>query len=396
MTTATLNLNFKTLGLTIINDFFKKPDTIEKQEAYNTESENHADLFLFNDLEKKFCETIPSLMFRTLGLEILDRPSHIQKKIDRLQKFCSECGSNDFYEDFSRGEKICTNCGIVFRDHRETYMPPRNFENDDRIQHEVFDRTFKRKSISPSDLQLCTNPTNFKRRMRVDGYYDSKERKRNEVDLLFKRIKKPLRIPDYVIDHAWKHYRNLEGMDVFVGKRMLDVCSAFIYVALLQCNRPIQMQKYSNEISNHVGELTKKNLRKAKNHLFYLAKRCGYDIGKEEVMIDTRDMIQTTINYIRAQSNNKTEREFTIIQIQTEKILAKVSKLMRFYGAITSTIPSIMYYVSKRYTIPLTYGELVKATYVSSQSIRKKYKILIDHLGHPRKKQKIKQKMIVY
>jgi len=63
---------------------------------------------------------------------ILDKSGHKINDSDEVTEICSECGSRDIRTDYTRGETICSNCGVVlsFR-HIDQGPEWRAFSNED-------------------------------------------------------------------------------------------------------------------------------------------------------------------------------------------------------------------------------------------------------------------------
>lgn len=319
-------------------------------------------------------------IFKTISYSFFFTKSGENEK----REICPECTGTEFRYDTSVGTKVCITCGLVIEtdETEEKYQSGRS-EAD---HTEVFSNVYKRKSIRMDDILNSYDQSTFRRILKRDGYYDSDERRRNEVEKIFTRIKNGLGIQKYVIERAWKHYRNLENSNIFVGKRMFSICAALVYISHLQFGIPIQMQDFVFRINEHVGEITKSELHRAKAHVISCANEIGYDIG-ENTKMDSIGMLHAIINALRAKYK-KEERYLSVLTIESKKMFKSAKKFLRYYGSLSSSVPSIIYYVAKSHSIPLTYNELKEASLASPQSIRRKYRILVKVYGNPKSRWK--------
>jgi len=314
---------------------------------------------------------------------------------DLSVQYCNNCGNYNISFDQITQEKVCTNCGMVIDTSNFSTLPPRIIKPN-QIHHEPIAKTFKRKTISASDLKLCENKSNFIRQFGRDGYYDSNERKQNTVDYIFTNVKKILSLPQYIIDYAWNHYKYLEKYNIFIGKNISALCYAFIYISLLQNDRPIQFQKYYSSILTSVDPISKKEFRKAKNYIINSSNKYAFPLQKDKLMLSADQIIDTIIIGLREQLPKLplNESQLLKLQIDSKKLCKKALKYFSYDGSVNSSIPSILYYLSKMYKIPLTYDDLIKVAYVSAQSIRKKYQILVQHYGNPKERKKERKNAI--
>lgn len=352
-----------------------------KHAMFEFVSNNYHDHSLYLETERVFC-----FSFKSLNTNIVSDTSKLRLNDNNLSNVCPDCGEMQLWVDAVTYKKVCQNCGFIADECYVVDTPPRVMDKPKIEQHNVLPKLFKRKTLTTADLKLCSNSHTFQRMFNRDGYYDVNERKRTEVDTIFNSVKHALNIPQYIIDHAWNHYIQMENTDLFIGKNKNHICYALIYISLLQNNRAIQIHRFIKMISDKLKKITKKDLYRNKNSILNTAKKYGYNIGIDKITKTTDNIIEDIITALRQDNKPRTENDYYILYNMTKRMVKHSSKLLRYHGSIISTITSIMYYISRVYDIPLSHNDLLNASAVSPQTIQSKYKIIVSRYGNPETK----------
>ena len=170
-----------------------------------------------------------------------------------IQK-CVSCKSS-LIDDLQRGERICSNCGIVVVEQMEDYGPERIGISSDTgmklaratgqttlAQHDLGISTeisigttdFSGKKISAEVQRQMNNGRTWHKRVRVSS---SRDRRLTNVLGVMSEICQNCSLPKNVLETASKIYRSLDGKDIKVkGKSVVSISAAVVYMACKRCD----------------------------------------------------------------------------------------------------------------------------------------------------------------
>ncbi|MHA1668707.1 MAG: transcription initiation factor IIB [Candidatus Heimdallarchaeaceae archaeon] len=176
---------------------------------------------------------------------------------------CPNCNSTEIVEDYARGEKICSNCGLVVSRLIDSSPEWRAFSGEERANKS---RTGSPISALKSDYgvssqisygnidifgkKLDPNVVAKMRRLRWLNKRDSRSQIRNLRIALreLKRIASQLEISEEIAEAAAKTYRKALKADLIRGRSIESMVAAAIYLAARQYNNPTTLK----DIEKHI------------------------------------------------------------------------------------------------------------------------------------------------
>ncbi len=152
---------------------------------------------------------------------------------------CEECGSIFFYNDFHRGERICTNCGLVLESkmikYSEDLKPCITFEDKMRISHNggPIGGFRVRDLISKTTIKFrdCKGNPRFFRLMKIDAGKQPELRSLCISLMHLNRICWDLSLPVRIKDDASEIFNKAWKMGVLRGYSIELMASASVYYA---------------------------------------------------------------------------------------------------------------------------------------------------------------------
>ncbi len=186
---------------------------------------------------------------------------NIEKDIEGENETCKNCGAIIFVVDESRGEKICSECGLVIHSNiispspewrafdadqekkRAHVGPPMTFTIHDKGLSTVIDfrdrDAFGRK-LSPSNKVLIYRLRKWQRRIRVS---DALDRNLGFALSELDRMASALSLPRNLRETASKLYRIALKNHLIRGRSIEGVAAASIYASCRLCKIPRALQE---------------------------------------------------------------------------------------------------------------------------------------------------------
>ncbi|RLI58331.1 MAG: transcription initiation factor IIB [Candidatus Thorarchaeota archaeon] len=185
---------------------------------------------------------------------------------------CPECGSTDLIRDNTKGEVICTTCGLVLSDHRIDSGPEwRAFTSDER---DARSRTGAPASYTMHDKGLSTlidwrdrdgKGTAFNARQRAQIYrlrkwqirtrvHSSLDRNLAQAMTEIERLSSQLGLSQSLKEHAARLYRKLIAGRLWKSRSIDATAAAAVYAACRHRRSPRSVE----EIAEHSRESKKK------------------------------------------------------------------------------------------------------------------------------------------
>jgi transcription initiation factor TFIIB len=176
---------------------------------------------------------------------------------------CSNCNSNEIVSDYSRGESICSNCGVVLSKLIDTTPEWRSFTAEEKSNRS---RTGAPISSLKSDYGISSQISFSNmdiygrklepavvakmRRLRWLNRRDSRSHIRNLRIALreLRRIVSQLELSDEIAESAATNYRKALKADLIRGRSIESMVAAAIYIASRQYNNPTTLK----DIEKHI------------------------------------------------------------------------------------------------------------------------------------------------
>jgi transcription initiation factor TFIIB len=233
---------------------------------------------------------LDSSKFYLTGLILLKNNKNTGKNLRNKQNIedainCPECSSKHIFKDYSRGELVCKNCGLVIDENLIDHGPEwRAFDSE---QREKRSRTGSPMNYSIHDKGLSTTiswqnrdaygksiPTRnraqlfrlrkWQRRIRIsDGTERNLALALREID----RMSSMMGLPRNVRETAAMIYRKTALNNLARGRSVNGIVAATLYAACRQCNVPRTL----NEISS-IAQMPRKDV--GRNYR-YISRRLG-------------------------------------------------------------------------------------------------------------------------
>ena len=177
---------------------------------------------------------------------------------------CPNCNSNEIVSDYSRGESICSNCGVVLSKLIDTTPEWRSFTAEEKSNRS---RTGAPISSLKSDYGISSQisfsnidiygrklePTVVAkmRRLRWLNRRDSRSHIRNLRIALreLRRIVSQLELSDEIAESAATTYRKALKADLIRGRSIESMVAAAVYIASRQYNNPTTLK----DIEKHIN-----------------------------------------------------------------------------------------------------------------------------------------------
>ncbi len=183
---------------------------------------------------------------------------------DEVDK-CPNCSSSDIKHDYSRGEIICRNCGLVISkiiDHSPEW---RAFSDEERISRSRASSVVSplktdfgvSSSISYSDKdiygrKLGVGILNKMRRLRKLNRRETRAHVRNLRIALreIRRLISQLDLSDEIGEYAATFYRKALKADLIRGRSIESMVAAAVYIAARQTNTPLTLKDIEKHINS--------------------------------------------------------------------------------------------------------------------------------------------------
>ena len=191
-----------------------------------------------------------------------------KQKIEYIQK-CPECGSSDLVKDYSRGEIVCQNCGLVVHDNLIDHGPEwRAFDSEQRqkrartgapMKYTLHDKGLSTaigwknrdaygRSIPTRNRAQLYRLRKWQRRIRIS---DATERSLAFALSELDRMASDKGLPRTVRETAAMIYRKAVLKNLIRGRSVEGVSAAALYAACRQCNVPRTLDEIAG--SSHVS-----------------------------------------------------------------------------------------------------------------------------------------------
>jgi len=300
-----------------------------------------------------------------------------KQKIEETIK-CSKCGCTHLSRDYSRGELICNDCGLVieedFIDHgpewrafdseqrekRARVGPPSTYTIHDKGLNTILgwgNRDSYGKSIPTRNRAQLFRLRKWQRRIRIA---DGAERSLAIALSALDRMTSSMGLPRAVRETAAMIYRKSALKRLARGRRIEGVAAAALYAACRQCHVPRTL----NEISN-VAQISRKEIGKT------------YRFLTRE--LELRLMPTTPQDYIsRFCSELKLSKD---VHVKTIEILKKAAEKELTSGrSPTGIAAASLYIASVLCGERRTQREIAEVAGVTEVTIRNRYKELVGKL----------------
>ncbi len=177
---------------------------------------------------------------------------------------CPNCNSNEIVSDYSRGESICSNCGVVLSKLIDTTPEWRSFTAEEKSNRSRTGAPISplksdygiSSQISFSNLDIYgrkLEPTVVAkmRRLRWLNRRDSRSHIRNLRIALreLRRIVSQLELSDEIAEVAATTYRKALKADLIRGRSIESMVAAAIYIASRQYNNPTTLKDVEKHIN---------------------------------------------------------------------------------------------------------------------------------------------------
>ncbi|MHA1116164.1 MAG: transcription initiation factor IIB [Candidatus Heimdallarchaeaceae archaeon] len=297
------------------------------------------------------------------------------KTLNRTSDVCPNCSSKDVKHDYTRGEMICRNCGLVMSkiiDHSPEW---RAFSEDEKTSRSrvgspisVLKTDFGvSSSISYGDKDIYGNKLNPNilskmRRLRRLNRRESRSHIRNLRIALreLKRICSQLELSDEIAEIAATFYRKALKEDLIRGRSIESMVAAAIYLAARQSNIPVTLK----DIENHINADRK------------VIARC-FRLFVQELQIRP-----TPVNPVVLISKICDELELTMrTQNEAIKILEETKHLRLDVGKNPSSIAAASIYIAGiRTGERRTQQQVSKAAKTTPVTLRNRFREIVDAL----------------
>lgn len=147
---------------------------------------------------------------------------------------CPNCGGDVFERDESRGELVCTKCGMVLEDNIDYRNEVRMMEEDDMKRNRMGPPT----SVSKPDRGLYTTFNKWGRMKWInDSVCGVKNKKFQYAIYRINTIAQQLRLPKDVINRACYLYRHLTSTNKMKGKNIDYVAPVVVLLSAYEMGR---------------------------------------------------------------------------------------------------------------------------------------------------------------
>jgi transcription initiation factor TFIIB len=300
-----------------------------------------------------------------------------KQKIEETIK-CPKCGCTHLSRDYSRGELICNDCGLVIEEDFIDHGPEwRAFDSEQREKrarvgppstHTIHDKGLTTilgwgnrdsygKSIPTRNRAQIFRLRKLQRRIRIA---DGAERNLAIALSALDRMSSSMGLPRAVRETAAMIYRKSALKRLARGRRIESVTAAALYAACRQCHVPRTL----NEISN-VAQISRKEIGKT------------YRFLTRE--LELRLMPTTPQDYIsRFCSELKLSKD---VHVKTIEILKKAAEKELTSGrSPTGIAAASLYIASVLCGERRTQREIAEVAGVTEVTIRNRYKELVGKL----------------
>ncbi|MHA2423982.1 MAG: transcription initiation factor IIB [Candidatus Thorarchaeota archaeon] len=296
-----------------------------------------------------------------------------------LNPTCTECGSKSLVEDLTRGERVCSDCGLVLSDHRiDTGAEWRAFsseESDARsrvgapMRYTVHDkglstiidwrdRDHSGKKLSPTRRSEIYRLRKWQIRSRV---HSSLDRNLAQAMSELERLSSQLGIPKPIREHAALLYRKSILKKLVRGRSIEAMVAATLYAAcrIRQKPRPLdEVADASRVDKKKLGQCYRLLLRK----------------------LNIRIPLSNPVDYI---SRFATELALSsTVQLRTVEILKQSRQIGLTIGRDPLGLAAAAIYVA---SIMLderrTQREIAEVARVTEVTVRNRYKEIVKKLG---------------
>lgn len=189
--------------------------------------------------------------------------SYIQPIIVTDNSKCPDCYSNEVITDFSNGEEICSNCGVIVEDHLNSPEYDMNYKLNNLDANKCIGN-----SLAQSDKGLSTEipfinvdasgyPLNTKQitSARSLRHWDKISKNNRGIDRNFRtafpillRIKDRLCLNDIVIEKSAYYYRRVVDLRLTKGRSIVKFVAACVYLTCRELGLPRTLEEISNAI----------------------------------------------------------------------------------------------------------------------------------------------------
>lgn len=291
---------------------------------------------------------------------------------------CQKCGSTQLAEDYSRGETVCQNCGLVIAEDLIDQGPEwRAFDSEQRAKRS---RVGAPENFSIHDKGLSTRiswqnrdaygnviPTRnraqvyrlrkWQRRTRIS---DGTERNLAVALSNLSRMSSTLNLPRNVRETASMIYRKAVRKKLIRGRSIEGIAAAVLYAACRQCNVPRTLEEMSK-----ITDISKKEIGRNYRHL-------SRELELKLLPTTPEDYVSRFCGRLKLNGD---------VQIKTLELLKKAQQEELTSGrGPTGMSAAAIYIASVICNEKITQREIAEVAGVTEVTIRNRYKELLKKL----------------